>query len=304
MRNLYTLILLVCSILSNAQMVSYRTENRTEKLSPFKLSATIAGDNLIPQFGGMLEGVIANRIYYNAIYRRDITRNYWIKEGDLRTANPEVKTNYFEGGLELFLKRRVNYNGTSLKIITSQEQYDDVISTRYFMANADERGLFSIRGGAYYYNNNYYVRDKNERYLISNTDTLKPATGDVYHTNATNLVVYAGLAWRTVVKAKVTAYRYYWLRYSSIKYYADFMYGKSATDIITLNNTVYDPEQTPKSQWGWRFGIQTEQQGSSTKLEFGMRPTYYNKYKYFNYLLLSFSFNIIGNDKNYKLKKA
>jgi hypothetical protein len=28
----------------------------------------------------------------------------------------------------------------------------------------------------------------------------------------------------------------------------------------------------------------------------------HNKYKYFNYFLLSFSFNIIGNDKNYKLK--
>jgi hypothetical protein len=302
MKQLYVLILLVFCLTANAQMISYNSNNRTEKLSPFKLSATVGGDNILPQYGGMLEGVIANRIYYDVIFRRDMIRNYLIDKDELRTTNPEVKTNYFEGGIEIFLKRKVNYDGTRLKIVTSQEQYDDVISTNYFMAPADQRNIFSLRGGAYYYNRNFYSRDKNGRYLVSGNDTLNPSGSDVYHTNTLNAGLYAGLSWRTIVKTKITALRFYWLRYSSVKYFADFMYGKTSTDVILLNNISYDPENTPKSPWGWRFGIVSENQGTSTMLEFGMRPTVHNKYKYFNYFLLSFSFNIIGNDKNYKLK--
>lgn len=305
MRKLYIVTaFLTAGLWANAQTVSYNVNNLTEKLSPFKLSACVGGDNLIPQYGGMLEGVIANRFYYDVIYRRDMIRNYFIPKGDLRTTNPEVKTNYFEGGLEIFLKRKVHYDGTQLKIVTSQQQYDDVISTNYFMANADERYIVSLRGGAYYYNRNYYVRDKNKRYLVSGADTLDPSGSDVYHANTVDAGLYAGIAWRSVIKAKVNAYSYYWLRFSSIKYYADFMYGKTATDIVSLNNITYDPENTPKSPWGWRIGIKSEQQGSATTLEFGMRPTTYSKYKYCNYFMLSFAFNLLGNDKNYRLKKA
>lgn len=298
------LLFIAATYIAQAQTVSYNSINKTEQLSPFKLSATIAGDNIIPQYGGKVEGVIARRFYYNFIFRRDAMRNYLVKEGDVRTTNPEKKTNYFEGGFEIFLKRKLHPYGTSLKIVTRQSQYDDYIFTDYFMANADQYNIFSFRAGAYYYNRAFYARGKNKRYLVAGADTLDPEGSDAYQVNSLNAGLYAGLAWRQVVKNKTTAMGFYWLHYSSIKYFVDFMYGRTASDVITLNGLQYDPDNTPKSPWGWRVGIQSENQGSSTMLEFGMRPTFHNKYKYFNYFVLSYSFNLIGGDKNYKLKKA
>lgn len=303
MKKVYVgLLAAILAYSANAQTVSYNRVNKTENLSPFKLSAVVGGDNLLPQFGGTLEGVVANRFYYNLLYRRDMIRPWLIKENDILTTNPERLGNHFEGGIEIYLKRKISYDGTQIKIITSQQRYEDVISTKYFYADVDERRMFSLRAGAYLNNRDFFARDKNKRFLVAKNDTLTPPTGGAYLASTNNTGVYAGLAWRILHKARIKALGYTTYHYSSVKYYADFMYGQTSTDLTELNGAVYDPEETPKSPWGWRAGVQTETNGLLTSLEFGMRPTVLNRYQYFNYFLLTFSFNLIGGDGRYKMR--
>jgi hypothetical protein len=94
------------------------------------------------------------------------------------------------------------------------------------------------------------------------------------------------------------------------------MGNTSAKDIEYdgMNLTIDNVKQSP---WGYRIGWQWDQNGAVTNLEFGKMPNavlvvpgemsqldkLFTNNPYFNYLRLTFQFNIFNGDKNYKQKQ-
>lgn len=317
----YTLIafLLVFRNSIQSQTISYKTENFTHNLAPFKLSLSFLNfENIITPItaGIMVEGHVKDKIFYNAQFRQGYIRNFTIASDKLITTQAESNGTYFEAGVDLVFAEKIKKG--KVKIVTSSSFNGSSTSEKYFKADCEVRRYFAFSGGVVQYIRPKYVNSDSSEYIISNGADIKAPKDNFTHFNLSTSGLYIGIAKRKIKKVIIKADDGYNYRaFYSTKFYLHALVGTTSIDDIIINNQTFKIDNAIQNPIGYRMGWQWDQMGVTTGFEFGNMPGVNletpvvkseidNLFKFnplFNYIRLTFHFSIFNNDKNYLIKK-
>ena len=302
-----------------AQTINYKVDNQTKKLAPVKIGLTLAfatGNQIMA--GGLVQGNVAGKLFYHGEYRKSLVRGFsssgYAGSEELVTTQKELKGGYWEAGAEWAISDKIKEKEGSFKVVTgSGYGYE-----RFFHAECDKRTLITVGGGVYGLTHTYYLDDDTAHYFMSGTTKLRPSKDKVMHTAISTTGVFAGVSFRKIKKAAVSAggYRYRKLRATSWSFQA--LTGTSNAQDITIGGTTYALTGTKQAPLGYRILWRAERGPSSTCVEFGKMP--HMKFEnnnnpdlslfgpegissFANYFRLSFNFILYGNDVKYGLKQ-
>lgn len=305
-KTLLIVFTLFISFLGKAQTVTYSVDNYTEELSPVKPSLTLlALEGLLPQFGLTVEGAIGKRLGYNAAYRRDYVRNFFISKDEIGNIDAERKTNYFEAGIDFFFTNRIKEGSSPLRVVTSSSTYGNYSYTRYFTAYVDKRSQFGLHGGVYYFNKGIYTKQTTEDnyFTYTSKNTTQLPDDRTYIINSNNSAFFAGLIFKKVRKATIFSDGWKYYRHYGRRIYLDALVGGASLKDITAGGQTYEVKAVESSPIGYRIGFEWDQMGVVTGFEFGMRPgPQTGIIPGFNYFNLNFSYNLFNGDKRYAMR--
>jgi hypothetical protein len=303
------LLALLCAAGSNAQGVNYRVLNRTDSLSPLKVSVVVEARNIVGAdgLGLMAEGVIANRFSYSARWAKFFFNMANVGKDAYNTPAYEglKKGSLLELGGEWYVASGAARD-KRLRVVTSSSYSYGATSwtERYFTAKVPRRRILLLRGGVNLLNQPVFTGSKSDYQFRSGADSIVPKGDSYYYSNTTTTTFYGGIGYRKLYKAKVKAGDWGYFKFKSWKMYADVLSGtisygsvKDAAGIEHNNITL-----TQNDKIGYRLGMEEEMMGVTTNIEIGKWPGAYGVFSFYNYLNLSFRFNVWGGDKRYKLK--
>lgn len=280
---------------AHAQTVEYKAKDFTHKLSPFKLSVTGAF-NIGINVGILAQGQVG-KIGYTAIAQRAISPHLFLTKDNV--ANPDnVKAiRYLEGGIDYFFSDKTKDGGGKVKI--------DVSSSTYFHAVCDKRKLTGLHGGLIHYNQTVAASNTSDGlYTFKTLSGNAPTSQTVYYFNTNSNYLFAGIVFKKVIKTTVSSDGWKYFRHMGRRIYMDALIGGSSYEKIPVGSSVYSLGSTQTSPVGYRLGFEWDQMGTVTTFEIGQRPQRYALgLPGFNYMMLSFSFNIYHGDKTYAMSK-
>ncbi len=312
-------LLLFISNTSQSQTISYKTENYTHNLAPFKLSLSFLNfENILTPItaGVMVEGHVKDKIFYNAQFRQGYIRNFTIAEEKLVTTQAESNGTYFEAGVDFVFAEKIK-NG-KVKIVSSSSFNGSSTSETYFKADCEVRRYFALSGGVIQYIRPKYVNSDSSEYIVSKGVDIKAPKDNFTHFNQSTSGLYVGIVKRKIKKVIVKADDGYNYRaFYSTKFYLHALVGTTSIDDIIIANKTYTIDNAKQNPIGYRMGWQWDQMGVITGFEFGNMPgvtletpvakseidQLFKFNPFFNYMRLTFHFAIFNNDKNYLIKK-
>jgi len=198
---------------------------------------------------------------------------------------------YFEGGGSLFLLSKVKEGKGKAKITLRSDAY----SEKFIVVRCDKRRMRGVRGGIMYYNNIYNFNDNGKVFTSSDDQLIKPPSGKYFSVATNSFTTYAGICTRKTKKIEVTPLGYGRRRWFSDSYlFADFLVGATTISDIDFNGQVIDTKGTAKTNTGFRFGAQVNQQEVVTRIEGGLRPGVGIGQPYF---LFTFAATVYGREK-------
>jgi hypothetical protein len=198
---------------------------------------------------------------------------------------------YFEGGGNLFLMSKVKEGKGKAKITLQSSAY----SEKFIKVRCDKRRMRGVRGGVMYYNNIYNFKDGGTVFKSADDNLIKPPSGKYFSVATNSFSTYVGICTRKTKKIQVTPTGYGSRRWFSDSYlFADFLFGATTISDIEYNGQIIDTKGTTKSNTGFRFGAQVDQQGVVTRMEGGLRPGVGMGQPYF---LFTFAFTVYGGEK-------
>lgn len=311
-------LLLFISNATQSQTISYKTENYTHHLAPFKLSISLLNfESIITPItaGIMLDGHIKDKIFYNVQFRQGYIRNFTISEEKLVTTQAESNGTYFEAGVDLVFAEKIK-NG-KVKLVTSSSTYGNTTSQTYFKADCEVRRYFALSGGVIQYIRPKYINSDSSEYIVSNGVDIKAPKDKFLHFNQSTSGLYIGISKRKIRKVIVKAddERNYRAFYST-KFYLHALIGTTSIDDIIINNQTFKIDNAKQNPIGYRMGWQWDQMGVITGFEFGNMPgvtletpvvkseidQIFKFNPFFNYMRFTIHFSIFNNDKNYYIK--
>ncbi|MCC6722339.1 MAG: hypothetical protein IT243_09055 [Bacteroidia bacterium] len=281
-----------------AQKISYTVDDYSSKLSPVKISIGVGVD--ANAYAGVLaEGAIGKKLGYNACYRREV---YSFSNKELIDNKSEIKSgNYLEASVDFFLLDKMKKN-KKLKITTSKNAY----SEKYFIARVPMRKQKGLHGGISFSNRMFYTdADTSADKIIELSNAngkFVPNNGKIYGSNSTNMFAFGGLVFKKIKKTTVHANGWKYYSHLARRFYIDALFGFSSLSDVTISNAKYKAKPAKSSPVGYRVGVEWDQMGVVTSIEFGMRPGVQYLTPSFNYFNLNFSFNIYGTDKKYAMR--
>jgi hypothetical protein len=139
---------------------------------------------------------------------------------------------------------------------------------------------------------------------MSGAESLVAPKDYTYYSNTRTSTFYGGIGYRKLYKAKVKADGWGYFKFKSWKMYADVLTATVNYDPVTdvAGRTHGNITLSNNSNIGYRLGMEEEMMGVTTNIEIGKWPGSSGIYSFYNYLNLSFRFNIYGGDKKYHLK--
>lgn len=300
-----------------AQTVSYNVDNKTNKLAPVKvgLAISFASGNQI-MAGGMVQGCLANKLFYNAEYRVGLVRGFSnagiAGEEELQTTQSETKGSYMEAGAEWTIRDKMSKS--KMRISTGSTGNIE----RFFYAECDMRKLITVGGGVFSISHAYYLGDDSAHYFTSGSNKLQPATDKIFHSNISTMGAFGGVSLRKIRKGVVTSggYRYRTVKITSWSFQA-LIGGSKMQDLVIGGNT-YPINNAKSAPIGYRIIWRAERGRTSTTAELGMMPhvTFDNNNNPdmsmfgpegisspINYFKLGFNFILYGNERSYGLKQ-
>lgn len=298
--------------------ISYKTENFTHELSPFKISlALLSFENILTPItaGIMVEGHLKDKLFYNAQFRQGYMRNFMISKENLETTQKESKGTYFEAGMDWSFKEKMKTG--KMKITTSSSSDGYTKSETYFMAECDVRKYWALSGGVLAYIRPKYTNSDSSYYIISDDLEIKPANGNFTHFNQSTFGAFGGVSHRKIKKAIVATDGTNYRNFRSTKFYAHALIGATSAGDIEYNGQNYKITNAKQMPIGYRIGWQWDQMGVVTGFEFGKMPgvgletstekseisKIFVQNPYLNYIRFTFQFNIFNGDRNYHIKK-
>lgn len=315
--------LMLTPLCVNAQMVNYKTDNKTRKLAPVKVGLTLAfatGNQIMA--GGIVQGNLAGKLFYHGEYRNSLVRGFsssgYAGSSDLVTTQNELKGGYWEAGAEWALIDKVHEGDATFKVVTGTSGFGTQQYEHSFRAICDKRTLITVGGGLFGLTHNYYLDDDTAHYFMSGVTKLKSPADKAMHTAITTTGVFAGVSFRKIKKAAISSggYRYRKLRATSWSFQA--MTGTSRAQDLVIGGTTYPISGTSQAALGYRILWRAERGPTSTCVEFGKMPhlKFDNNNNpdlslfgpegistFANYFRLSFNFILYGNDVRYGLKQ-
>lgn len=284
-----------------AQSVDYTVTDFSQNLSPFKISATVALEAILPQYGFLIQGTIGKRLGYSATYRRNMSKFLFMADQD-EVGNPEdIKTGqYFEADVDFLLTDK-SKAGAKAKITTESNVY----SEKSFIARVNKRRQWGLHGSFFTYNRPYFTgANPNEGNLITlsqnNIDFVPNGTS--YGSNMRNFGLSAGIVFKKTKKSTVHADGWNHFFHQGFRFYVDALFGITSFEDVVVNSVRYEARATDSTPIGYRLGFEWDQMGVVTRLELGSRPGVQFLYPFYNYWNLNFSFNLYGGDKRYGMK--
>lgn len=307
-------IIVYHSVLS--QSVSYRVENHTHELSPYKISFSFMNleTGFFPITAGLAaEGQVNDKLYWSMQFRKGYIRNFFIPASNVLTTQKESRGRIFEAGAEWVFSDEDDQG--ALKIVTDQTSYGNYISQNYFIAGCDKRKYWAWSGGIMQYVIPHYVNGTDSAYILSGAEKIYAPGENYFHFNLNTFGGYAGITKRKIRKAAVISDGWRYKRFYSTRFYVHMLIGASAAGDVIYNNRTYTVDNLEQFPLGYRIGWQWDEMGAITGLELGKLPTAGLKTnssstdalgklsRYYNYFRLTFHFTIINGDKQYKLKQ-
>lgn len=310
-------ILLLSQPCAHAQMVSYKVDNQTNKLAPIKVGLAISfasGNQILA--GGMAQGCLANKLFYNAEYRVGLVRGFSnagiAGEEELQTTQSETKGSYMEAGAEWTIRDKMSQG--KMRITTGSSGS----SERYFNAVCDMRKLITVGGGVFSIGHAYYLGDDSAQYFTSGTTKLQPAADKVFHSNISTMGAFGGISLRKIRKGAVSSggYRYRSVKITSWSFQA--LIGGSRMQDLVIGTNTYAINNAKSAPIGYRIIWRAERGRTSTTAELGMMPhvTFDNDNNPdmsmfgpegitspINYFKLGFNIILYGNERSYGLKQ-
>lgn len=311
-------LLFVFQNIVKSQSISYKTENYTHNLAPFKLSISFLNfENILTPItaGVMVEGHVKDKLFYNAQFRQGYIRNFMVATEKLITTQAESNGTYFEAGVDWVFADKIKKG--KLKIVTSSSFNGSSTSQTYFKADCEARRYFALSGGVIQYIRPKYINSDSSEYIVSNGVDKKAPNDKFTHFNQSTSGLYVGITKRKIRKVIVKADDGYNYRaFYSTKFYLHALVGTTSIDDIIINNQSFKIDNAKQNPVGYRMGWQWDQMGVTTGFEFGNMPGVTletpivkseidNLFKFnpfFNYMRLTFHFSIFNNDKNFYIK--
>lgn len=311
MRNFYPIFIIILLVFSFTGVHS-QSEDKTHDLSPFKISVSIYNFErlFVPMTAGvMVEGVLKDKLYYNVQVRKGYVRNFFIPFSDILTKQRESKGFVFEGGAEYYFSEKMKSGKVR---ITTGGGYN---YTEYFNEYVDKRVLWGLGAGVHEYSFARYFGNDPAEFPISNGVKMMPPDGKFYHTNQSTSGIYVGITHRKTKKGKVANGGYNYFYHYSTRFYIQGLFGLTASGPMLIDGKSYTVENMKQSSVGYRVGWQWDQMSAVTNFEFGKWPYAFAKTEvartgkspvnspYFNFVRLTFHFNVFQGDKTYHLKR-
>ncbi|MBI1305551.1 MAG: hypothetical protein GC181_02925 [Bacteroidetes bacterium] len=305
------------STYSFAQTLRYETENKTDKLAPLKIGATISFASGLQQSGGLIVQGSIKRLFYHFEYRanfsKDISRVFYVDGDSQATTQPLKRGNAMEASVDFALVDKVKKG--KIKVTTASGYGYE----KYFHAECDARKIVAVSGGLFNTYYNYYLGVEDDNYFESNGLKLQPTGDKYYHAGILMTSFYGGLSFRKIKKAAVTSggYRYRVTRATS--WHLHVLTGTTKMDAIRVNNQDYTVTNVKSANLGYRIGWRADRGPTSSFVEIGYLPhlqftsgSNHADMSLFgtqgisqgvNYFRLGFNFILFGNDRRYALKQ-
>jgi hypothetical protein len=299
------------------QSTTYKTDNKTEKLSPVKVGATISfasGNQLT--VGGIVQGCLANKIFYSAEYRKGLMRGFSnagiADESELMTTQNETKGMYMELGAEYALSDKKDEG--KMKIVT----HTDMTSEHYFMADCDVRKLVTVGGGVFSISHAYYMDRDTAHYFTSGSTKLQPDKDRIFHSNINTTGLFAGISLRKIKKAAVSSGGYRYRKVKATSWAFQGMFGSSKMQDLVIAGNTYAIDNAKSAPIGYRIMWRAERGPTSTTVELGKMPhiAFDNDNNpdmsmfgpqgistFVNYFRVGFNFILYGNERKYGLRQ-
>lgn len=314
---LFAITIFYCN--SSFAQIQYTTENKTNHLSPLKVSFSFLNfENVILPItaGVMVEGNVATKLFYNVQFRQGYLRYFFVPKEKLITTQKESKATYFEAGVDFAFSDKIKQG--SVKVVTESSNDGTYVHEKYFMANCDVRKLWLLSGGILDYKRAKFVNSDSSYYIISDNQTIKAPKDYFTHFNQNTFAIYAGITSRKIKKAIVHSDGWKYRRFFARKFYAHALIGVTNVGKIIYKDETYKITNAKQQPLGYRIGWQWDEMGVVTNFEFGKMPgvqletpvektqidNIFVNNPFYNYFKLTFHFNIYGGDKNYHLKQV
>lgn len=303
---------------ANAQSISYSSDDHTNELAPVKVGLDVwFASGLQTSLGFNVQGVIANKLFYTADYRRCINRGFSnvgvVGIDELQTTQPENRVTSFEGGLHVVLSDKMGKG--KLKITTSSGLYSET----YFRAEVDARKVISFGGGLLMNRYVYYLGYDSLAYFESGNNRYRPAKDKYLHANISMFGIYGGFAFRKIMKSAVSADGYRYRRFFARTWNFDLLLGAAKMQDFTVNGTTLSVDNAKINPVGYRICYKADRGPTTTIAEIGKMPgiRFSNAgnhadlslfgtegiSSFLNYFRIGFNFVIFGNDRRYALKQ-
>jgi hypothetical protein len=308
MKRFIGLLFFFCFFLNTeAQVVKYQVDNRTDQLSPFQIGLTLLGmENFMTPItaGAYADFRLTDKIVLNGQVRKGYMKNFLIGESIASTQEPG-KGFYMEAGADLLLLDKVLPGKGDVTV--------DFSSTKFFKAATDKRRMIGFSGGVFEYSRPRYCFCDKEEYVISNDNFIKAPTDKPLFVYAENTMgIFAGITRINIRKSIITYNQNTVKYYRTNKFYLHALIGRTGAGRFTYNETEHKIDNAEQLQpIGYRIGWFVQEKSISAGLEFGVMPGTYLKTPEFpgptvdyypNYFKFTFGIVLFGSDMRYKMQ--
>jgi hypothetical protein len=301
-----------------AQSVTYTTDNKVNKLAPVKIGLGLwFGSGMQNSVGLSAQGCVFNKLFYNAEYRYGYSRGFsnigFVGTEELQTTQKEITPTSFEVGVAYAILDKTKEG--KMKIVT------DKSSTREtsFKAKCEARKIIAIGGGIFANNYVYYLPSDTMNFFESSGIKLAPQKDKFFHTNINMFGFYAGVSFKTIKKAAVSAGGYRYRKFKSSSWNFDVLSGTGKVNDIQVNNSTYKIDNAKVLSIGYRICFKADRGPTTTSVEIGKLPSvnFPNSNNHpdlsmfgaegisspINFFRVGFNFILYGNDRRYALKQ-
>ena len=293
--------------MSNAQMVNYRVDNRTDQLSPLKVGLTLVGveNFLTPITAGVsVDYRLIDHLTLNGQVRIGYLKNFLLNESALVTTQPENTGFYSEiTGNYAFLDWT---SKGKIKVQTS--------GSTYFKAQCDARHQIAGTAGVFDYSRSGVEYCNSTNYIISGTTNLIPSNPDqnMFLLSKNTFGGVFGLTYSNIKKCIVHYNDVSQTKYLMNRLYFHLLAGGTGVGKITYNGSDYKIDNAKNLQpIGYKLGWYVEEGIMTAGLEFGLMPDIYFQTpqqpsvtadKYPNYFKFTFGLMLYGSDSKFGMK--
>lgn len=282
------------------QNVEYTVKDFTDRLSPMKLSISTAFFDVGLFQAGMLAQGVKGKFGYTAFYHQGLSSTMMLPKDNVMNADNAKTSRFFETGVDYFFADRLKENSAHVKTEVSSTMY----STKYFQAICNKRKLTGLHGGIIHYNQTVGVKKNTEDglYLLETVNGMPPGNDQTFYFNTRSTYLFAGLVFKKVIKNTVNSNGWNYYKHYGRRIFMDVLFGGTSMEEITSGGNTYTLATKQTSPLGYRVGFEWDQMGVVTRFEIGQRPQRYElAIPGYNYIQLSFAFNVFQGDKTYAM---